>query len=457
MSGARFVRRTRIAAPAEDVFRWHSRPGAFERLTPPWESVRVMEHTGGIENGARVVLRMGAGPFGVHWVAEHRDYIEGRQFRDVQVEGPFARWEHTHLVEPDGAAACFLEDRIDYALPLGPLGAAAGGAIARARLARMFAYRHRITTDDIADHRRFTGGSAMRVLVTGSTGLVGSALVPFLTSGGHDAIRLVRTKPKRGEVQWDPSAGRIDPAALEDFDAVVHLAGESIASGRWTPAKKARIRDSRVEGTRILSEALAQLKRPPKVFVCASAIGYYGDRGADIVDEDSAPGAGFLADVCREWEAAAQPVLQSPTRVVHLRLGVVLSAAGGALASMLPVFRLGAGGVIGSGEQYISWVALDDVVGIIHHVLNTLALQGPVNAVAPEPVTNRDYTKTLGTILSRPTILPLPAFVARAAMGEMAQELLLSSTRVQPHRLLDSGYRFRFPQLEGALRHLLGK
>ncbi len=457
MSGARFMRRTRIAAPAGDVFRWHSRPGAFERLTPPWEAVRVLEHTGGIENGARVVLRMGAGPFGVRWVAEHRDYIEGRQFRDVQVEGPFARWEHTHLVEPDGAEACFLEDRIDYALPLGPLGAAAGGAIARTRLARMFAYRHRITTDDIADHRRFTGGSAMRVLVTGSTGLVGSALVPFLTSGGHDAIRLVRSKPKRGEVQWDPAAGRIDPAALEDFDAVVHLAGESISSGRWTPAKKARIRDSRVEGTRILSEALAQLKRPPKVFVCASAIGYYGDRGADIVDEDSAPGAGFLADVCREWEAAAQPVLQSATRVVHLRLGVVLSAAGGALASMLPVFRLGAGGVIGSGEQYISWVALDDAVGIIHHVVNTPTLHGPVNAVAPEPVTNREYTKTLGALLSRPTILPLPAFVARAALGEMAQELLLSSTRVQPHRLLETGYRFRFPQLEGALRHLLGK
>jgi len=299
----------------------------------------------------------------------------------------------------------------------------------------------------------------MKVLVTGSSGLIGSALLPLLTTGGHEVRRLVRVGGERRPdvVQWDPINGTIDTAALEGLDAVVHLAGESIAGGRWTAEKKGRIRDSRVDGTALLVKALSGLARPPRTLVAASAIGFYGDRGTDVVDEDSAPGAGFLADVVREWEAAAQPAAQRGIRVVNLRLGIVLSPAGGALASMLPPFRFGAGGPVGGGAQYMSWVAIDDAIGAVLHALTTPGLSGPVNVVAPHPVTNREFGKTLGQVLSRPAFLPLPAFAVRLAFGEMGEALLLGSARVEPHRLIESGYAFRYPDLEGALRHLLGK
>jgi uncharacterized protein (TIGR01777 family) len=453
-----FVRRSRIAAPAGEVFDWHARPGALERLTPPWERVELVEKHGGIENGARVVLRLGPGPLAVRWVAEHRDYIAGEQFRDVQVQGPFAYWEHTHRVTPDGPEACYLEDRIAYALPLGALGSLAGSSPVRRRLARTFEYRHRITAQDIGAHAR-AGGRKMKILISGASGLIGSALVPFLTTGGHTVARLTRggSAAPPNAITWDPIRGVIDAAALEGFDAVVHLAGENIASGRWTAEKKARIYDSRIEGTKRLVQALTGLTRPPQVLVAASAIGYYGDRGADVVDEDSAAGSGFLADVVREWEAATRPAAARGMRVVNLRFGVVLSAAGGALATMLPPFRLGAGGPIGGGAQYMSWVAIDDVIGAVLHALSTPSLSGPVNVVAPRPVPNLEFTKTLGRVLSRPTVMPLPAFAVKLAFGEMGKELLLASTRVDPRRLTQSGYEFRFPELEPALRHVLGR
>jgi uncharacterized protein (TIGR01777 family) len=299
----------------------------------------------------------------------------------------------------------------------------------------------------------------MKILVTGSTGLIGSALVPFLTTGGHRVVCLVRSTPKPGDtkVYWDPEAGSIDTASLEGLDAVVHLAGENIAAGRWTTAQKARIRNSRVQGTRLLCESLARLTQTPKVLLCASAIGYYGDRGEEILQEESPPGSGFLAEVCCEWEAATEPAAQKGIHVVHLRIGVVLSPAGGALAKMLLPFRLGAGGIVGSGQQYWSWIARDDVVGAIHHALMTEALQGPVNVVAPQAVTNREFTKVLGSVLARPTLLPMPGFAARLAFGEMADALLLASTRVDPKQLLAAGYTFHYPELAGALRHLLGR
>ncbi|MCZ6676268.1 MAG: TIGR01777 family oxidoreductase [Candidatus Poribacteria bacterium] len=297
----------------------------------------------------------------------------------------------------------------------------------------------------------------MNILITGSTGLIGSALVPSLITDDHRVTRLVRSKPLPGEaeVHWNPEAGEIDTDSFKAFKAVVHLAGENIAGGRWTAERKARIRDSRVQGTRLLSESLANLTQPPKVLVCASAIGYYGDRGEEILNEESPSGTGFLPEVCREWETATEPATQSGIRVVHLRFGVVLSAAGGALAKMLFPFRLGVGGRIGSGRQYMSWIALDDGAGAIRHALITDTLEGPVNVVAPHPVTNREFTKILGRVLGRPTVFPMPAFAARLALGEMAEALLLSSARVEPARLLATGYEFHYPELEAALQHLL--
>jgi uncharacterized protein len=302
----------------------------------------------------------------------------------------------------------------------------------------------------------------MRVLITGSSGLIGSALVPFLTSEGNSVTRLLRspTSSKAGggsEIVWNPGGSSTASSKLEGFDAVIHLAGENIAEGRWTEAKKARIRESRTKPTRALSEALAKLNNPPRTLVSASAVGYYGDRGDEILREGSAPGSGYLPEVCLGWEGATASAVQKGIRVVHLRCGVVLATTGGALAKMLPPFRMGVGGKVGDGKQYMSWIALDDVMGAIHHVLITDRLIGPVNAVTPNPATNSEFTKTLGRVLSRPTLFPVPAAAARIAFGEMADALLLASARVMPARLVETGYQFRYPELEGALRHLLGR
>lgn len=297
----------------------------------------------------------------------------------------------------------------------------------------------------------------MHVAITGSRGLVGSQLIPLLTDRGHKTTGIVRGRAGDGEMTWDPAAGSFNASGLEGVDAVVHLAGENIASRRWNALQKQRIRDSRVQGTQLLCEGLAEMRAPPKVLVAASATGFYGDRDDEILNEDSPAGKGFLADVCQQWEVATRLAEQAGIRVVNLRIGVVLSSEGGALAKMLTPFKLGGGGIIGNGRQYWSWIGIDDVVDAIHHALITDTLSGPVNAVSPNPVTNREFTKTLGRVLSRPTIVPLPGFVSKLVLGEMANELLLSSSRVLPNRLQESGYEFRHATLENALRHTLSK
>jgi uncharacterized protein (TIGR01777 family) len=295
------------------------------------------------------------------------------------------------------------------------------------------------------------------VAVTGATGFVGSALCSRLSESGCRILRLVRRQdvdtPR--ELYWDPQTGFITPERMNGLHAVVHLAGESIASGRWTDDKKRRIRRSRVEGTRTLSAALARLAQPPRVLICASAVGYYGDRGDELLDESSSAGTGFLADVCQEWEAASAPATEAGIRVVHLRLGMILSRNGGALQKMLMPFKLGAGGRVGPGRQYWSWIHLDDVIGAMRHAIAGHDLAGPVNAVSPHPVTNLEFTRILGHVLHRPTFMPMPAFAARIALGEMADELLLSSARVLPRKLQQSGYVFACSDLESALQREL--
>jgi len=294
----------------------------------------------------------------------------------------------------------------------------------------------------------------MRILVTGSGGLVGSALTEALVTAGHCVTRVVRTIPREGEAAWDPVAGTIDTDHLDGHDVVAHLAGEPVA-GRWTPAKKARILSSRVQGTRLLSSTLAGLKQPPAILVSASAIGVYGNRGEETLTEDSAPGSGFLAQVVRAWEAATEPAQAAGIRVVHLRFGIILSPTGGALPRMLLPFRLGLGGPVGSGRQFISWVALGDVVCAIMQAFGQPGLVGPVNVTSPHPVTNAEFARTLGRVLRRPALCRVPACVIRLMLGEMGRELLLSSVRAVPARLLASGFSFRYPDLEGALRQAL--
>ena len=295
----------------------------------------------------------------------------------------------------------------------------------------------------------------MKILISGASGLVGSALSRSLEASGHGVRRLVRKPASGGDIAcWDLASGEIDSDALAGVDAVVHLAGENVAGGRWTSARKRRILDSRVKGTGVIARAVAAAD-PSPVLVSASAIGFYGDRGDETLDEDSATGAGFLAEVCQQWEAAAAPAEAAGARVVRLRIGLVLSRHGGALAKMLTPFRFGLGGVVGNGRQMMSWIHLDDLVGAIEHVLERDDASGPINAVAPAPVSNREFTRVLGRVLGRWTPAPMPAPVVRAIFGEMGDELLLASTRVVPARLEASDFSFRFSDLESALRHEL--
>ncbi len=295
----------------------------------------------------------------------------------------------------------------------------------------------------------------MNVLVSGSSGLVGSALVPRLRAAGHRVVCLVRRAPKDDEIRWYPDQGVVPATKLRGFDAVVHLAGDGIADGRWTADKKRRLRESRTKPTRLLAETFAQMEDRPSVFVGASAIGYYGNRGDEVLTESSAPGTGFLADICQEWEAATSPMVQAGVRVVNLRIGIVLSSVGGALSRMLLPFRLGVAGNMGNGKQFYSWITLHDLVSTILFAIENRSLKGPVNAVAPQSIPNSVFTKALGRVLSRPTILPMPAFAARLIMGEMADELILASARVVPERLTEAGFAFRHADIDAALQHCI--
>jgi uncharacterized protein (TIGR01777 family) len=455
-----FTRQSIIDADARTLFSWHARPGAIERLSPPWDPLEVIFRTGGIDVGARVVLKMFAGPVPYRWHARHTVYEENQKFVDEQVKGPMAFWRHTHAFEPAGENQCRLIDTIDYRLPLYPLTRFPGKLLVENKLARIFAWRHRITAFDMALHRRFNKKGPMTVLISGASGVLASALIPLLTTGGHRVVRLVRRKPSaENEVFWNPADNVIDTDALKShaIDAVIHLAGEHVGTGRWTDAKKKTIIDSRQQGTRLLAETAARLSPRPGVFLCASATGFYGERGEAVLTENDGPGNDFLAKVCKIWEASVQPATDAGIRTVRMRIGVVLTPKGGALQRLLLPFQLGMGGRLGNGRQYLSWIGIDDAIGAIFYLLMNETVSGPVNVVSPSPVTNAEFTRTLATVLCRPALMPVPATAIDLAFGEMGTTVLLTSTRVAPSKLTESGYCFGWPDLEGALRHILGK
>jgi uncharacterized protein len=437
----RYLARSPMPATARAVFDWHARPGAFERLNPPFDPVRVLSRSGGLAVGARTVLRMRLGPIPRTFVAVHTALEDGVSFSDRQESGPFALFEQTHRMVPAGPERSVLEDDLRYRLPLGWLGTLAAGRLARSKLESLFAYRHTLLAADLARHRALPG-PPLRVGITGSHGFIGTALSHFLTTGGHTMERLPRAA--------------VTPALLEGLDAVVNLAGASVAAGRWSPARKEAIRQSRVQSTEQLVEAFRGCVHPPPVLISGSAVGVYGDRGSQALDESSAAGHGFLAEVCQAWEAAARGAESRGTRVVLLRTGLVLSPNGGALAKLAPLFGAGLGGRVGPGTQVYSWIALEDVVGAIHFALRTPGLRGPVNLTGPEAATNGAFTEALGGVLHRPTPLPIPASVVRALFGEMGTETLLASAQVTPHALLGAGFTFRWPGLREALRFCLG-
>lgn len=443
-----FEHRSTLPFPATDVYAWHTRPGALRRLIAPWSGVEVIDERGPFET-REVVLSMPVGPARVRWTARHEGVDPGRAFRDVMVSGPFTRWEHTHSFEP-AETGSVLVDHVDYTLPMGGLGEGVAGDQVQAMLERTFTFRHRRTAEDLAAH---AGRAPRTFAVSGASGLVGTALCAFLETGGHTVRRFVRRSAGPGEVRWDPKTGTVAPGGLDGVDVVVHLAGENVGE-RWTAERKRAVMESRDQGTRTLAKAAAAAG--VKTFLSASAIGFYGDRG-DEIDETTPSGEGFLAEVCRAWEDAAKPAADAGARVVNLRIGVVLSTEGGALAKLLPPFRAGLGGPVGSGRQGMSWIALDDVLRAILHVAFADDVAGPVNVTAPHPVAQADFAKTLGSVLGRPAILPLPAFAVTTMFGEMGKEVLLGGQYVKPRRLQESGFTWLRPELRPALAWELGR
>jgi uncharacterized protein (TIGR01777 family) len=458
MTTHEFLLRTEVPASASSVYAWHMRRGAFERLAPPWEEPVVVSPFAPPAVGGSVELQVPMAPgVRVVWISDFAEVREGEMFRDVQRTGPFDAFDHTHRFEPKDRHSSVMEDRIRYVLPAGALGNLFGSGLVRKKLGATFAYRHRVLAKDLAVHTR-AGGRQMRILVSGATGRVGGSLVSFLESGGHSVYRLTRKPAKDArEIEFHPEKGAAHPSDMEGFDAVIHLAGDPIAKGRWTDAKKKLIRDSRVPFTRRLAETLGALKKPPALFLSASATGFYGSRGDRILRESDPPGEGFLPEVCLEWEGATEPAAQAGIRVVHLRTGLVLTPKGGALEPMLLPFSLGLGGPLGNGRQWWSFIALDDLLYLIHHVLMNDKVRGAVNATSPEPVTNADFTKVLGRVLNRPALIPVPKFALEIALGEMTEPLLMASARVNPEKALDTGFQFSYPSLESALRHVLGR
>lgn len=441
-----------VDAPVEEVFAWHTRPGALARLLPPWQPVRIIKESRSLEAG-ETVLGL---PGGLTWVARHDPLGFQRSHRfvdEIAVDGiasipasTVLRWRHTHTFDAVSGDRTRITDHVQT-------------SVGHRLLRPMFTYRHRQLADDIAAHGRAIamGVEPLTIAVTGASGLVGSALCAFLSTGGHRVVRLVR-RPAEGpdERRWDPA--HPDPALLEGIDALIHLAGETIA-GRFTPAHKRGIRDSRITPTKLLSELVASTRSGPKVFVVASAVGYYGaDRGDEVLTEESAQGEGFLADLVSDWEEASRPAAESGIRVVNIRTGIVQSAQGGTLALLRPLFSLGLGGRIDSGRQWLSWIDLNDLVDIYHRALIDPRLSGPVNAVALRAVRNLDYTHTLARVLRRPALLPVPSIGPKLLLGtEGAEELAEANQHVSPTMLQHADHHFRFRVVEDSLRHQLGR
>ncbi len=400
-------------------------------------------------------MLMHAGPVSYRWVAHHIENSPGEMFRDIQYQGPFSKWSHSHIFTENGSGAS-LEDKIEYALPVHAYVPEFLKNEVKKTLQRTFQHRQRVLNADILLHQQCST-KPLRVLISGASGVLGRALIPLLTTGGHEVWTLVRRKPRKdnNEIFWNPMTAEID--TLPPIDAVIHLAGEYIGLGRWTDAKKKLVMESRTKGTELIAKAIAALSTPPKVFLSASAVGFYGDRKDQLTDEDCNTGTDYISAVCNQWEEAVQPAKNAGIRTVLMRIGVTLSPGGGALQRLLSASYIGFLRRFGDGDQFISWISIDDTISAMLHAISCEELEGPLNISAPFPVTNADFMQTLARVMQRPLLIPIPAAVLKMIYGQMASEILLSGCRASCHKLLESGFRFRHVTLEEALRSLLGR
>lgn len=456
-----------FSCSAEKLFQYHANPGAIDRLIPPWENVTVLRRGKSIDVGTEVLLQQKLGLLKLRWLARHTKLEEPWSFQDTQISGPFATWQHDHLFEPKGSDRCLLHDLVHFDLPWSPLSNPAL-AMVRGILRRMFVYRHETTRRDLElqDYLdRWLAGRRLRIAVTGSNGMIGSRFVALASVLGHQIVKIARPESRSvssesgvpcHRVVFEPSSGFSDRELMENLDAVVHLGGHGIAEKRWTEETKRRIRSSRVDGTKALVHALRNLSSPPKAFVCASGVGFYGDCGDRECLEDAPSADDFLGQVARDWEGAARTYEQSGNRVAIGRLAMVLHPRQGALAKMLPLFRWGLGGRVGSGKQYWSWIHVDDAAAAFLFLASCPEATGPFNFAAPHATTNSEFTRLLAQELSRPAWFPAPAPALRIALGEMADALLLASTRAVPQKLDRMDFPFRARRLEDALGQLLG-
>ena len=449
---------THTDSPRPEVFDWFERKGSFRRLMPPWEVAEEVRADETLEDGAQRIFRFPMGPIKMTWVAEHLGYQPPEKFEDIMKKGPFRSWHHVHrFIEKDGGTV--VHDEVDYKLPMGVLGRIFGSRNVRNRLNRMFRARENRLIRDLERHSDFKHLDRKRILLAGASGLIGKQLAAFLDTGGHEIWRLVRRTPVAGqnEIEWDPSKGTIDNSAIEGFDIVIHLGGAGIGDRRWTKSRMVLIEKSRTESTGLLARTLASLKQKPEVFLVASAIGWYGNRGDEILDEQSEAGTGFLPETCLAWEASADAARQAGIRTIHARTGVVLDASGGALEKMLLPAKMGAGGPIGFGRQWFSWISMDAQIYALHHLVMSPNTEGAYNITSPEPLQQKNFAKALGRVLRRPAFMPTPPFAIWFLYGKMGVALTTESQRVMPTRLTEEGYRFQHQDAESALRDALGK
>ncbi len=457
MSDGIYKKSTNINVPVEMLFRWHTTNGAIARLTPPWAPLKMVWRQGeGIKKGVKVRFRIRIVGIPMIWEAEHIGYKENEEFKDRQTKGPFSKWEHTHRFIRDGDQRAIMEDHVSFRLPFGFLSRPLYG-FAKREFERMFNYRHTILKRDLEQHAGKQ--KKKRILISGASGTIGCALVPFLRTCGHEVIRLVRKRTTllEDEIFWDPYKGDLDLEKAGPIDAVINLNGVDISRGRWTDRQKKKILDSRVIPTQLLSEKMMQLDHKPEVFISSSAIGYYGEGKGEKLSEHSETGDCFISNVCKQWETASMTAQTAGIRTVQLRIGVVLTPSGGALARMLIPFKTGCGVKLSHGGQYMSWISMEDALSGILYILKENSINGPVNLTAPTPVTNIEFSNTLASVFLKKVRFTFPKFLIQLFWGQMGEETLLTSARVLPEKLLKNGFSFQHRLLLSALKHLLGR
>lgn len=434
------VFRSLIEHSSEKVLQWHLNPQNFERKTPPWLRIKPLSSAEG-----QIIFKMKMGIFWKKWILERQEELEGKSYTDMQIEGPFKYWKQIRRVHPIDQHSCEWEEEIHFLAPYPFMK----GRIKKA-LKRSFDWKIETLIHDLQVYKLYSV-PPLNILVSGSSGLVGRGIIPFLRGAGHRVTRLVRNGEKEEDTLiWDPKTGNLENQDFNAFDAVIHLAGKNIGSSRWTPKHKEEIFTSRCRDTWVLTQLLTRLQKIPKTFICASAVGIYGNRGNEQIHEEICSGKGFLADVCQNWENASNNIENKGARVVHARFGVVLSSRGGMLARLLPIFRIGLGVIMGSGKQYMSWISLDDLLYGLYHVLNKEELKGAFNFTTPNPETAEEFSQKLAQALHRPLFFRIGERPLHFFLGEMADEMLLSSIQAIPTKLLGSGFQFHYPTIENA-------